>query len=686
VSHVFFTHATGSSSRTQNRLRLDTVDDDGATLTITGNGEALDMTGADWTALQTFGDIIFTGDAITFSDSARGGTISCIGADGVIRPCTMVFSNSTGSISLGNRAGATLSLGHMGLSVRAGQVWTADTNACVSLSRNGTRSILDSPDTNRLDNLGQVDIQVDHIRYGVNSILTLRGGTYGSLDARGGGNRTFQITLQDSVAFAGRFPNATNGLRLDKGVIDTAGHDVSALDGDLYIGGGASIRGGESSFFINGSIRNQGSGINGNSNTVVSLTGDMDNQGPSTTGSGLYLSTVNAVGGGTAQRFEVGDDSAQAEPAAASFSIGTLNVGLGSTNAVVKLVNDVRNDNPIVATNETDRIGEKLVVGTLNVNAGSTLDVNGQNVRVNALTVAPDAWLDLDMGRRLVHSEILTNFVAPGDLTADWNAFADRVKDSSNPLSSFVAIRNTTETPTPAGGTSRLAFDGVDDYVEIGADGLGTGPISAFTVECWLRVTRSTGGWGYAVHRSKDANVGSSIYWLGVHGTDDLSYGAAVNGKHASGDTGVPIDADWHHLAVAYDGTNQWVYLDGVQKAGGNIGPIGNQLTGNRIGIGSTSYNAASRPVGGNIAELRIWDHARSADEIMAAKDVQLAGTESGLVGYWPLDDGFGTTVRDASANDNAGTLKNGLTWDGGETTTFWKVVGPYPCTVILIR
>jgi hypothetical protein len=38
-----------------------------------------------------------------------------------------------------------------------------------------------------------------------------------------------------------------------------------------------------------------------------------------------------------------------------------------------------------------------------------------------------------------------------------------------------------------------------------------------------------------------------------------------------------------------------------------------------------------------------------------------------GLVGYWPLDDGAGTTARDASGNGNNGSLMNSPTWTTGE-------------------
>jgi len=234
------------------------------------------------------------------------------------------------------------------------------------------------------------------------------------------------------------------------------------------------------------------------------------------------------------------------------------------------------------------------------------------------------------------------------------------------------------------GSDTRLLFDGVNDYVEVPADGLGTLTISALTVECWVRVTSNPGGWAYAVHRSKDQNIGTSVYYLGV--TDVGRYAAGVNGKYAVGDTGVAIDDQWHHLALTYDGSVQSVYLDGVLKASATVGAITNQRTSNRYCIGSTSWNASNRPVGGNICEVRVWKVARSAAEILAAKDAKLVGNETGLVGYWPMDEGAGATVADDSASNNVGTLYNGLDWEGDRGATYWQVSAPTGATLLLVR
>jgi len=611
--------------------------------------------------------------------------------------CDMIFANPESSIYLGERSVGILPLGNMGLSVRAGQTWTAHENAYVNMARNGTRDIIESPDEGRLDNLGALSLRITHSQWGAGSTLSLRGGQYRSLYASPGGNRGFRITLDDDVSFVGKYPESDNGLWLrstgsggNAARLYLEGNDLAVLDGDLLMVGGGIIYADDSHVFVAGSIRNEGTntsiGINGNSGTTVSLTGDFFHQGRSTSGSGLYQATVNAIGDGVEQLFEVGDEASTVDPGPASFGIGTLNVGHGEATALVKLVNEELNNNPVVEENETDRAGEKLMVRNLNINSGSTLNVNGQTVNVSSLAVAEDGWLDLNTGRMLQHGDVVESFVGRGNLESEWNAFADRVKDSTQPGLRFQAVSDAPAIETPVGGKAQLLFDGVDDHIELPADGLGTGEIEAFTAELWLRVTASPGNWGYALIRSHDANIGSSIYWLGVNGADTskLYYGAAANGQHADGNTGVLIDNAWHHLALTYDGNVQSVYLDGVLKATKEIGAITNNRSGNKIAIGSSVSNPSNRPIGGQIAEVRIWDYARSAAEILAAKDLQLGGSEDGLVGYWPLAEGYGTTATDLSTSGNDGTMKNGLGWDGGEAFTVWQAFQAR--TLIIVR
>ncbi len=81
--------------------------------------------------------------------------------------------------------------------------------------------------------------------------------------------------------------------------------------------------------------------------------------------------------------------------------------------------------------------------------------------------------------------------------------------------------------------------------------------------------------------------------------------------------------------------------------------------------IGRESQNW--RQFDGGLDELRLWNVARSAAEIQAAMNGEVAGPSVGLVAYWRFNEGSGTTVDDTSAGNLIGTLSSAALWrDGG--------------------
>ena len=78
--------------------------------------------------------------------------------------------------------------------------------------------------------------------------------------------------------------------------------------------------------------------------------------------------------------------------------------------------------------------------------------------------------------------------------------------------------------------------------------------------------------------------------------------------------------------------------------------------------IGAFLDNSSPKEVfDGKIDEVRIWNDARSANEIADNMNCPLNGDEENLVGYWDLEEGTGTTAED-KAGDADGTMSN-ATW-----------------------
>ena len=120
----------------------------------------------------------------------------------------------------------------------------------------------------------------------------------------------------------------------------------------------------------------------------------------------------------------------------------------------------------------------------------------------------------------------------------------------------------------------------------------------------------------------------------------------------------------WHHYAGTYDGKCLRLYIDGKEVAVKNLSdesrPI--QFSTGSLFIGKDCYGNDTRYFNGKIAECRIWNTARTPEQIRANMYRQLTGKEEGLVGYWPLDEGSGNTAYDKTSNGNNGTI-HGAQW-----------------------
>ena len=98
------------------------------------------------------------------------------------------------------------------------------------------------------------------------------------------------------------------------------------------------------------------------------------------------------------------------------------------------------------------------------------------------------------------------------------------------------------------------------------------------------------------------------------------------------------ITAGWHHAALVRQGTTLSIYLDGAFEASTN-----NYTVATPSGVAEAPF-LIGPAFYGSLAEVRLWNVARTEAEIAASKDKRLVGTEDHLIGYWPLDEG-GTSV-----------------------------------------
>ena len=203
-----------------------------------------------------------------------------------------------------------------------------------------------------------------------------------------------------------------------------------------------------------------------------------------------------------------------------------------------------------------------------------------------------------------------------------------------------------------------LDLDGTNDYVDCGNEALG----GSISVECWVKPAQIATDWVGFVCKNEDKASGEGVFWLGQHSTDGkVRFGVYLNGTSESyidTDGAVISNGSWYHVAATYDGNYQKIYINGtLVKTSSDLATVLPSGTSNYyIGLSTEAYFS------GRIDEVRIWNDVRTAAEIADNKDDELVGNESGLVAYYKMSDGTGTTLTDNSSNSNNGTLTNMVT------------------------
>jgi hypothetical protein len=215
--------------------------------------------------------------------------------------------------------------------------------------------------------------------------------------------------------------------------------------------------------------------------------------------------------------------------------------------------------------------------------------------------------------------------------------------------------------------TSALDFDGIGSQVRIsGVNGLE--PAMAITVEAWINARAFGVGQSdnsiFCKHKWNSSTYG---YVLRAGGNGILSFniagavgGSAVGWKEVVSSPGALSLDTWYHVAATFDGDVMKCYVNGLLSGTTNFSGTINMSTGlvPRIGRLADTAWGQTRMWNGYIDEVRVWDRALSETEIQARMNDHIdPSIQTGLVGYWRLNDGSGNLVSDLGTGNNPGTM-----------------------------
>ena len=328
---------------------------------------------------------------------------------------------------------------------------------------------------------------------------------------------------------------------------------------------------------------------------------------------------------------------------------------------------------------------------TTNANMGSTsitrshASVSGYNfkssvLRQYAITPSTNTGLNANLKFNYLDSELNNleekklQFVKSTDGGSTWSEQGGTVLTSDNTITLSGIDGFSTWSVTKLIQTMNnyaLDFDGLNDYVDLPStlysNNLSAG--SAITIEYWFKGTL----------------LQSAVRFQNGDNYIVPGYGAEMNfiiSTDGGADNGVSIgtsaeiqNGDWHHIACVWEANTQngfKTYLDGVLK---------NQRTSANVTLPVINSGAwlgtleGTQFLNGSLDEVRVWNTARSGEQIRENMTRTLNGDESGLIAYYHLNETSGITAYDATANSYNGTLTNmdgGSDWIDSEAFNTW--------------
>jgi len=195
------------------------------------------------------------------------------------------------------------------------------------------------------------------------------------------------------------------------------------------------------------------------------------------------------------------------------------------------------------------------------------------------------------------------------------------------------------------GQNTAILLDGISEHLVIPGN-TNHNVEQAFTVEAWIYANNwETESWRGSLV-AKDAQGPDRGYAFRCGDNGKLSFVISVDGTWEEIISPALMSTDqWHHVAGVVNGTTTKLYIDGQEVAAGSYDGSPSVLEADLL-IGGSYFDG--RFFDGAMDEVRIWNVARTQEEISNFSDQDLVGDEPGLAVYLPMNEGQGSIAENS--------------------------------------
>ena len=234
------------------------------------------------------------------------------------------------------------------------------------------------------------------------------------------------------------------------------------------------------------------------------------------------------------------------------------------------------------------------------------------------------------------------------------------------------------EPTSPTGSVNNaVKFDGTNDNALVYDDQV-LRLTSQVTIEAWIDF--ETGGTGKPAIVSKGrVEPNYEVFFDSTLQSRTIALSLDPVGTIVS--QSILTAGTWYHIAFTYDGTMMKLYINGIlDRSQAGTGSI-NTSTYNLYF--AKRDNTTTHKYKGELDDIRIWNIARTQNEIMQSMNHELSGTETGLVGYWKFNEASGSAAYDGSIyGNNASLLSGAYRVPSGARIINWLDVDPFSMNV----